>query len=75
MTSLFKKQNNLIFRTECAWCGVFMHEKKCLDTKHCKGIAVKGIITSHGICKDCKKTVEIEYKARLQLRNEQVCAG
>ena len=55
----------MIFRTECAWCGVFMHEKKCSDTKHCLNLAKGGIITSHGICKKCKKIVEIGYKSKL----------
>jgi len=65
----------MIFRTECAWCGVFMHEKKCSVTKHCHSLARKGIIISHGICKQCKKAVEIEYKSKLKGKNEQICIG
>jgi len=70
-----QKENNMIFRTECAWCGVFMHEKKCSVTKHCQNLAKRGIITSHGICKHCKKAVEIEYKSKLEGGNKQICIG
>jgi len=76
MVFLFFEELNMIFRTECAWCGDFMHEEKCSDTKHCQSLAKKGIITSHSICNKCKEVVEIEYKARLKLRDEQVgCFG
>ena len=63
----------MIFRTECAWCGVFMHEKKCSVTKHCQNLAKGRTIISHGICKQCKKAVEIEYKLKLKEKNEQIC--
>jgi len=56
----------MIFRTECAWCGAFMHEKQCFVAKHCQSLAKGGIIISHGICKQCKKVVEIEYKLKLK---------
>ncbi len=51
----------MTFRTVCAWCGKLISEQECPETKHYQALSSNGIIISHGICKTCVKSVEIEY--------------
>ena len=60
----------MIFKTVCAWCGGFISERDCPASKHCKALAIDGIIFSHGICKDCKAIVAEKYKLKLKGRKK-----
>ena len=55
------KGDSMTFRTVCSWCGVLISEQVCPETKHYQALSSNGIILSHGLCKICKKAVEIEY--------------
>jgi len=56
-----KGDNILTFRTVCAWCGKLISEQECPETDHYQALSNNGIIISHGICKTCKKSVEMQY--------------
>jgi len=59
----------MIFKTVCAWSGVFISVINCPASKHCQESAINGKIISHGMCKDCK-TIEIEkYKLNRRKRH------
>ena len=51
----------MTFRTVCAWCGALISEQECPETKYSQALSNNGIFISHGICKTCKKAVEIQY--------------
>lgn len=48
-------------KTVCAWCGQFISEKECPETKNCQALAKDGVMTSHGICPACRQIIEIRY--------------
>ncbi len=49
------------FITVCAWCGKFISEKECPETKNCQALSTDGVMTSHGLCSTCRQNLEIKY--------------
>ena len=67
-----KNPTVVIFTTVCAWCGALISEQECPEAKDYLALSNNGIIISHGICKICKKAVEIEYGLNKTGENENV---
>ena len=53
------------FRMQCAWCQNIMCESEYPETKYSHILQRDGIITSHGICEQCKIVVKRSYKSPL----------
>ena len=48
-------------KTVCAWCGAFISETNCAETKNSQILAKDGVMISHGICPTCRLTIEAKY--------------
>lgn len=48
-------------KTVCAWCGAFISEKYCPETKNCRALAKNGEMVSHGLCPSCRLAIETQY--------------
>lgn len=48
-------------KTICAWCNCLISEKECSKTKYSMALAKDGVMTSHGICPNCRKNLEHIY--------------
>ena len=56
-----KEEKTMTIKTVCAWCGAFISETDCPETKNCQALAKDGVMISHGICAICRLTIEAQY--------------
>ncbi|WP_286820734.1 hypothetical protein [Desulfobacter sp. UBA2225] len=48
-------------KTICAWCGGFISETNCPETKNFQALAKDGVMISHGLCPACRLAIETKY--------------
>ncbi len=61
MSSMKKGKKPMKIKTVCAWCGAFISETNCLETKNFQALAKDEVMVSHGLCPTCRQAIEIKY--------------
>lgn len=56
MKSFFRGDMKIV--VFCAWCGLYLSEYECTNKNIFQGIAINGVIESHGICPHCQKKIK-----------------
>lgn len=67
---MMKGEKIMKIRTVCAWCGAFISEKYCPESKNFQVLAKDGVMVSHGLCPSCRLAIEIKYGLNKKGGNE-----
>ncbi|WP_020585619.1 hypothetical protein [Desulfobacter curvatus] len=59
-------------KTICAWCGGFISETNCPETKNSQVLAKAGVMVSHGLCSACRLAIETRYGLNQNGGNENL---
>jgi hypothetical protein len=69
---MMKGEETMRIKTICAWCGGFISETNCSETKNSQVLAKDGVMISHGLCPACRLAIEAKYGLNKNRGSEDV---